>query len=78
VQAEAGPEVPEVIPQKKQRRSNMKKLVSIASYIVLAAGTLSLVASAQENPAINPSKLVQIVRNATIQYQNISAATAAG
>jgi hypothetical protein len=56
----------------------MKKLVFVASHIVLAAGALSLVASAQENPAASLSKLVQIVRSATIQYQNISVATAAG
>jgi len=56
----------------------MKKLVFSAAYIVLAAGALSFVASAQENPAASLSKLVQIVRNATIQYQTISVATAAG
>jgi hypothetical protein len=56
----------------------MKKLVFAASYIVLAAGAFSFVASAQENPAASLSKLVQIVRNATFQYQNISVATAAG
>jgi hypothetical protein len=50
----------------------------MASYVVLAAGALSVVASAQENPAVIPSKLVQIVRTATDQYQDISAATAAG
>src|SRR5580700_4216830 len=56
----------------------MKKLVFVASYIVLAAGVLSFVASAQDNPAASPSKLVQIVRSATFQYQNIDVATAAG
>ena len=56
----------------------MKKLVFVASHIVLAAGALSFVTSAQENPATSLSKLVQIVRNATAQYQDISAATAAG
>jgi len=56
----------------------MKKLVFIASHVVLAAGALSLVASAQENPAVISSKLVQIVRTATAGYQDISAATAAG
>ena len=56
----------------------MKKLVFAASYIVLAAGALSSVASAQENPAASLSKLVQIVRSATIQYQNIATATVAG
>jgi hypothetical protein len=56
----------------------MKKLLFVGSYIVLAAGALSFVTSAQENPATSLSKLVQIVRNATAQYQDISAATAAG
>ena len=56
----------------------MKKLVFAASYIVLAAGALSFVASAQDNPAASLSKLVQIVRSATIQYQNIATATVAG
>ena len=58
--------------------SIMKKLVFVASYMALAAGALSFVASAQENPAVISSKLVQIVRSATDQYQDISAATAAG
>ena len=48
----------------------MKKLTCAASYLVLAAGALSSVASAQDNPAASRSKLVQIVRNSTIQYQN--------
>src|ERR1700728_5344593 len=56
----------------------MKKLLFVGSYMVLAAGALSSVASAQENPAASLSKLVQIVRGATTQYQNISVATAAG
>jgi len=56
----------------------MKKLLFVGSYIVLAAGALSFVASAQENPAVSLSKLVQIVRAATAQYQDINAATAAG
>jgi hypothetical protein len=56
----------------------MKKLAFIASQVVIAAGALSFVASAQENPAEIQSKLVQIVRTATLQYQNISTATAAG
>jgi hypothetical protein len=56
----------------------MKKLAFVASHMVLAAGALSFVASAQENPAASLSKLVQIVRSATIQYQTISVATAAG
>lgn len=56
----------------------MKKLLFVGSYIVLAAGALSFVASAQENPATSLSKLVQIVRTATALYQDISAATAAG
>jgi hypothetical protein len=56
----------------------MKKLVLVASSIVLAGLALSSVASAQENPAASLSKLVQIVRSATIQYQSISVAIAAG
>lgn len=56
----------------------MKKLVFAASYMALAAGALSFVVSAQDNPAQIPSKLIQDVRNATAQYQNVSAATAAG
>jgi hypothetical protein len=56
----------------------MKKLLFAGSYIVLAAGAFSFVASAQEDPAVSLSKLVQIVRSATAQYQDISAATAAG
>ena len=56
----------------------MKRLVFIASYFVLAAGAPSFIASAQDNPATIQSKLVQIVRNATTQYQNINTATAAG
>ena len=56
----------------------MKKLLFVGSYIVWPRGTLSFVASAQESPAVSLSKLVQIVRTATAQYQDISAATAAG
>ena len=56
----------------------MKKPAFVASYIVLAAGALSFVASAQENPVEVPSKLVQIVRTATAQYNDITTATAAG
>ena len=56
----------------------MKKRVFVASYIVLGAEALSSVASAQENPAAISSKLVQIVRTATAQYQDITIATAAG
>lgn len=56
----------------------MKKLMFAASHMVLAAGALSFVASAQDNPAASPSQLVQTVRNATIQYQNIATAIAAG
>jgi hypothetical protein len=56
----------------------MKKLVFAASYILLATGALSSVASAQENPAAINSKLVQIVRSSTAQYQNVGNATAAG
>jgi hypothetical protein len=56
----------------------MKKLVFVASYALLATAALSSVASAQENPAAINSKLVQIVRSATAQYQNVSNATAAG
>jgi hypothetical protein len=55
----------------------MKKLVFV-SYIAVVTGALSFVASAQENPGASLSKLVQIVRDATIQYQNINTATAAG
>jgi hypothetical protein len=56
----------------------MKKLAFVPSYIMLAAVALSSVALAQENPAAITSKLVQIVRNATSQYQNVNTATAAG
>src|SRR5277367_1682536 len=56
----------------------MKKLLFVGSYMVLAAGALPFVASAQVDPAVSLSKLVQIVRAATAQYQDISAATAAG
>ena len=56
----------------------MKKLVFVASYALLATAALSSVALAQENPAAVNSKLVQIVRSSTAQYQDISAATAAG
>ena len=56
----------------------MKKLVLVASCIVLAGLALSSVASAQQNPGSSLSKLVQTVRDATYQYQNVSAATAAG
>src|SRR5580700_1530613 len=56
----------------------MKKLAFVASYIVLAAGALAFVASAQENPVEIPSRLVQIVRTATTQYNNITNAAAAG
>jgi hypothetical protein len=56
----------------------MKKLVFVASHMVLAAGVFSFVALAQDNPAASVSKLVQTVRSATIQYQNITNATAAG
>jgi hypothetical protein len=56
----------------------MKKLVFVASYALLATAALSSVALAQENPAAVNSKLVQIVRSATSQYQNVSNATAAG
>jgi hypothetical protein len=76
--AEGKPRVPGSIHQKEQKEIKMKKLLFVASYFVLAAGALSSVASAQDNPATSLSKLVQIVRSATIQYQNIGAATAAG
>ena len=56
----------------------MKKLAFLASHIVLAAAALSSVALAQPNVAADQSKLVQIVRNATAQYQNVNNATAAG
>jgi hypothetical protein len=58
--------------------SNMKKLAFFASHLVLAAVTLSFVALAQENPAVIQSKLVQIVRTSTSQYQDVSNATVAG
>ncbi len=56
----------------------MKKLLFVATYIALSAGALSSVASAQENPAAISSKLIQIVRAATAQYQAVANATAAG
>src|ERR1700721_4628457 len=56
----------------------MKKLPFLASLRVLAAAALSSVALAQPNVAADQSKLVQIVRNATRQYQNVTNATAAG
>src|ERR1700683_1371195 len=56
----------------------MKNLAFLASHIVLAAAALSSVALAQPNVAADQSKLVQIVRNATAQYQNVNNATAAG
>jgi hypothetical protein len=56
----------------------MKKLVLVASYLALAALALSSVASAQQDPGSSSSQLVRIVRSATYQYQNVSAATAAG
>jgi hypothetical protein len=56
----------------------MKNRVFVASYVVLAAGALSFVASAQQNPSQIPSQLVQTVRSATVQYQSVGTATAAG
>ena len=56
----------------------MKKLLLVASYNVIAALALSSVASAQQNPGSSLSKLVEIVRGATYQYQNVASATAAG
>ena len=56
----------------------MKKLAFAASYIVLAAAALSPVALAQAIIEGDQSKLVQIVRNATWQYQDVASATAAG
>jgi hypothetical protein len=56
----------------------MKKRVFVASYILLAGLALSSVASAQSNPAQSSSKLIQIVRSANSQYQDVGAATAAG
>jgi hypothetical protein len=55
----------------------MKKLAFAASYIVLAAAALSPVALAQAIVEGDQSKLVQIVRNATWQYQDVASATAA-
>jgi hypothetical protein len=56
----------------------MKKRVFVASYTLLAGLALSSVASAQSNPAESSSKLIQIVRSANSQYQDVGAATAAG
>jgi len=56
----------------------MKKRVFVASYTLLAGLALSSVASAQSNPAESLSKLIQIVRSSNAQYQDVSAATAAG
>jgi hypothetical protein len=56
----------------------MKKLAFTASCILLTAGALSSVASAQSNPATSLSKLIQIVRTATSQYQDVNVAAAAG
>ena len=56
----------------------MKKLAFVVSHIVLAGVALSSVALAQQNTAGDQSKLVQIVRNSTWQYMEVSSATAAG
>ena len=56
----------------------MKKVVFVASHIVLAAVALSSVALAQQNIAADQSKLVQIVRSATSQYSDVHTATAVG
>jgi hypothetical protein len=61
----------------KKKIQNMKKLGFVASHIVLAAVALSSVASAQ-SLAADQSKLVQIVRNSTWQYQDVANAVAAG
>jgi hypothetical protein len=58
--------------------SIMKKLAFVVSHMVLAGVAVSSVASAQSNVAASPSKLIQIVRGATAQYQDINLATAAG
>ena len=58
--------------------SNMKKVTFVVSHIMLAAVALSSVALAQDNPAASTSKLLQIVRNATVQYQDVNNATVAG
>ena len=56
----------------------MKKLAFVVSYIVLAAAALSPVALAQAIVEGEQSKLVQIVRNATVQFQDVASAIAAG
>jgi hypothetical protein len=56
----------------------MKKVMFVASYTVLGALALSSVAWAQQNPAYYPSQLIQTVRSATYQYQDVSVAKAAG
>src|SRR5580700_6407078 len=62
----------------KKEIQNMKKLAFVASHIVFAAVALSSVAFAQPSLAADQSKLVQIVRNSTWQYQDVSVAKAAG
>jgi hypothetical protein len=68
----------DTVKHEKKGDSNMKKLAFAASYIVLAAAALSPVALAQAIVEGDQSKLVQIVRNATWQYQDVASATAAG
>ena len=62
----------------KKEIQNMKKLAFVASRIVLAAVALSSAALAQSSIGADQSKLVQIVRNSTWQYQDVNAAKAAG
>ena len=62
----------------KKEIQNMKKLAFVASRIVLAAVALSSAAFAQSSIGADQSKLVQIVRNSTWQYQDVNAAKAAG
>jgi len=62
----------------KIRDSKMMKLAFVASHMLLAAVAISSVASAQAIIEGDQSKLVQIVRNATAQYQDVASATAAG
>ena len=62
----------------KNEIQDMKKLAFVASHIVLATVALSFVASAQPSIGADQSALVQIVRNSTWQFQDVTAAKAAG
>jgi hypothetical protein len=74
----AGQAVCENSLQEKQRESNMKKLSHMPMLLAALLALTSFTLAQQPEGQGDPDKLVEIVRNATQKYQDVTKATADG